>query len=154
MAAKVTLKDKGLRKLRRELERAAERCVVIGVGEGANAVYPDGTTVQEVAIWNHFGTANIPARPFISATIEQERSGIRTLQLRLAKGLYLGKVTLDQALEFIGQDVKNRIVTKINDFFPPPNAPSTIAAKKSSQPLVDTKQMVGSIDYEIRDTET
>lgn len=146
---RVTVKDRGLRKIRAELEKAADH-VVIGVGIGDQAVYEDGTTVVQVAIWNHFGTPTIPARPFISGTIDEQISQIRALQLRLSKGIFEGKITQDQALDFLGVDLQTRIVKKINDFFPPPNAPSTIAAKKSSKPLVDTKQLVGSIQYEKR----
>ena len=150
-SGRVTVKDKGLRKIRRELEKASRR-VVVGVLAGSEP-YPDGTTVEEVATWNHWGTETIPARPFITATVEERKTEIKALELRLAKGLFEGKITQEQALEFMGAYIKGEIITKINDFFPPENAPSTIARKGSSKPLVNTKQMVGSIDYQIRDSD-
>lgn len=148
-SGRVTVKDRGLRKIRRELEKASGN-VVIGVGLGKSATYEDGTSVVDVAVWNHFGTDRIPERPFISGTMEEKRSEIKAFQLRLSKGIYEGKITQEQALEFVGRDLQSKIVSKINDFFPPRNAPSTIAQKKSSKPLIDTKQLVGSINYEVR----
>ena len=150
---KVTRKDKGLRKLVAAMVGQAERVVAtVGVLEkDASNTYPDGTTTGQVAVWNHFGTDTIPARPFISGPIEGQQTEIRALQARLAKGVFEGKLEIPQALEFIGRDLTSRIQKGIVDGIPPPNAPSTIAQKKSSKPLIDTSQLLQSISYEVRE---
>jgi len=106
--------------------------------------------VAEVAIWNHYGTDTIPARPFISATIAAKRAEIEALESRLVAGVFAGKLTEEKALGLLGAYIQREIVAQINTFFPPENAESTIRKKGSSKPLIDTKQLVGSIRYELR----
>lgn len=45
-----------------------------------------------------------------------------------------------------GVDLRNKMVDKINSNLPPPNAPSTVKHKKSSHTLVDTGNMMNSVD--------
>jgi hypothetical protein len=102
-------------------------------------------------MWNHFGTENIPARPFITKPIEEQQNEIRALQVRLAKGVYEGKLSTEHALEFVGRDLQTRIQKEIVSGVPPENAPSTVAKKGSSGTLRDTDQLLQSITYEVRE---
>ncbi len=49
--------------------------------------------------------------------------------------------------------LKNAAVAKVLSNVPPPNAPSTVAAKKSDHTLIDTGEMYGAIDYRINGSE-
>lgn len=121
---------------------------------GASASTAGLSTVQ-VAIINEFredvgpgGTG--PARAPLRGTADAKREDwFKLLENALAK-VIRGKTTLRIALELVGlrasADVRNRILSgKIR----PPNAPSTIARKGSSLPLVDTAQMVNSYSYQV-----
>jgi hypothetical protein len=149
-ASGTILKDKGWEKIRRQLLEP-EKHVVIGIVKDEPHKGTEGATVADVATWNHFGTSNIPARPFISATVDANEGPIGSLIRRLAKGVLEGKIQEKQALGLIGEFILAKIVGKINDFFPPENAQSTIDKKGSSKPLIDTGQLKGSINYEVRE---
>ncbi len=152
-AGGVKVTDRGWNRLLKRIQSDQRKHVVVGIREEKGAKpYPGGdTTVAEVAAWNHYGTSRIPARPFISRPIRANQAKIKALQARLAKGFLKGKITEEQGLTLLGTAVLNLILNSINTGFPPPNAPSTKARKKSSTPLVDTSQLKGSIDMEIRD---
>jgi hypothetical protein len=51
-------------------------------------------------------------------------------------------------------EIKNEVVLAYYSNTPPPNAPSTIAKKGSDRTLIDTGEMVGSIETRIEETET
>jgi len=54
------------------------------------------------------------------------------------------------AANLLGDATKGRIQEFAIDLRDPPNAQSTVDAKGSSNPLVDTGQMIGSIDYKVK----
>ena len=58
---------------------------------------------------------------------------------------------LENKLDTVGSFLAGKMVEKIMSRVPPPNAPSTIARKKSSLPLVDTGEMMGAIDHKQRE---
>jgi len=60
-------------------------------------------------------------------------------------------IAYKDGLETFGQVAEIQITATIDRGVPPPNAPSTIAAKGSSQPLFDTGQLYGQISHEVRD---
>lgn len=58
---------------------------------------------------------------------------------------------IETKLDFVGEFLAGKMKEKIMSRIPPPNAPSTIAAKGSSLPLFDTGEMVGAIDHKQRE---
>ena len=68
-------------------------------------------------------------------------------------GLFTDKMEdeLGNKLDTVGSFLAGKMVEKIMSRVPPPNAPSTIARKKSSLPLVDTGEMMGAIDHKQRE---
>jgi len=134
---------------------ATQKTVVVGVigrkGDEQHKDSPPGTTVAQVAQWNHFGTGTIPARPFLTLAMEQHKSEIARIQRRLAQGLLEEKLTLDQALGLLGETAVGFVKQTIADGVPPPNAPSTVAAKGSDKPLINFGQLRGSISSAVRD---
>ena len=145
MSAKVTIKKT---KAFGQLRRIGNARTKVGVFDDGK-VYDDGTKVIEVAIWNHFGTDNIPARPFVTASLELARPELKALYARLVKGVLEGKITDDFAAQYLGQWAVKEIVDNINRGLFQANAPSTVAAKGSDTPLIDTAQLEGSIRAEV-----
>lgn len=129
------------------------RVGIIGKQAAEKHDEPEGAksaaTVAQVAVWNHYGTSTIPARPFITLALEQHKEDLKKLQTRLGVALVTGKVTLDQALALLGEAAVGHIKQTIADGVVPENAPSTIAAKGSSTPLINFGQLRGSISFDV-----
>jgi len=108
-----------------------------------------------VGLWQEFGTRDdagnvlIPERPFFRSTDKKIGKKIRKLVIKLrdkntmvldANGAY--KIAAFHA---------GQIQEKITSMKTPPNAPGTVAAKGSSNPLMDTSFMRQSVTWEIDD---
>lgn len=110
----------------------------------------DQLTVGEVAVYNEFGTTDdegnthVPERSFLRSTMDEKRSVIQDFIDKTLEKVP-DEYTTEQALERIGLFAVKLIAQKINSNIPPPNAPSTIRRKQSSQTLIDTRQMVQTL---------
>ena len=154
MAGRIKDRDRGYKRIMALPRQAAGNPhVAAGVtGKKAEERHQDDPlTVAEVATYNHFGTDTIPARPFISATVDKNRGKIESTQKRLLKIVLAGKLTPKKALDTLGVGIVGMVRQAINQGFPPPNADATVEKKGSSQPLVDSAQMKGAVDHEVRD---
>lgn len=157
MGRGVVVKRSKLLEQLRELG-ATQKHVAVGViGAPAREQHDDGPnvksehTVAQVAVWNHYGTSTIPARPAISIALGLHADELKKLQARLAAGIVMGKLELDQALALLGEAVVAKIKQTIADGVAPANAESTIERKGSSTPLINYGQLRGSISYDIRE---
>ena len=65
-----------------------------------------------------------------------------------AKKITRGEAAIGQVVSKLGILAKGDIQQSIVDLRDPPNAASTIRAKGSSNPLIDTGEMKNSVDYE------
>lgn len=150
---RVVSRDRGYNQLLRTAAAAARGArITVGIhaaqgNEAHTGIVP--VTVIDVALWNEFGTARIPARPFIrgwyDANLTKNRQFIGSVLART-----LGSLPLDQGLEIIGQRFVGDVQRNMAAGVPPPNAPKTIARKGSSKPLIDTGQLRQSITYVVR----
>lgn len=125
------------------------------VGFPAGPVEENGTSVAEVAAANEFGvpSKNIPERSFMRSGIREGRADfVRLNKANLIKVLK-GEMTMDQALGQLGLMGQGKIQEKIRNGPFVPNAPSTIAAKKSSVPLIDDAQMIQSVTNLVQEPE-
>ena len=128
-------------------QRAMPRRVQIGYF--ADQKYADGTDLAMVAAVNEFGSAEagVPERPFMRRANVGLDGVLRPL-VRQAMRSNLGAVGVRDAKK-IGLVVKGRIQKSIRDLDSPPNAPSTIARKGSSSPLIDEGTMLTGVDVRI-----
>lgn len=140
--------DLGWDKFKREIKQAGKASAKIGVLQGAKA-YPEGTSQAEVAFYNEFGTSKIPARPFLRPTADSNRKKYTVGLAKVLKNLPRD-ATIKQALEKVAMIAQADVRATITKLRTPPNAPSTIAQKGSSNPLIDTGAMRRSIDYEVK----
>lgn len=113
------------------------------VGFFQTAKYPNGMQVAQVARFNEFGTSKIPMRPFFRNAINKNtKKWFASLQQLLA-------IDNGKALDKVGEIARGDVVQSITTFNTPPNAKSTIKAKKSSNPLIDTGLMRRSVTYKV-----
>ena len=57
----------------------------------------------------------------------------------------IGKMSIDDLLDLYGEQMATAIKTYMRDLKSPPNHPYTVEQKGSSNPLVDTGQLIESI---------
>ena len=147
----ITLKLQGFQETKEMLVKELGKfndlgTATVGVHEGAG-VHPngDGETFAEIAIKNHFGSGNIPARPFLDVGVESVIPKInRAVEIELIKG------KPRQALEQMARLAVGGVQAYMTDLQYPPNAPYTIEKKGSSNPLIDTGALRANITSEIR----
>ena len=146
----VTDRDLGWKAIKREVERAQRREVAVGILQGSND--SEGASIAEYATYNEFGTGDVPSRPFMAMSFDENVAAINSDFQRQSKRLVTGEVTAEQALTIIGQKHAGRIQNTITGRnILPALAPSTIAAKKgSTKTLVDTGAMANAVQIEIR----
>lgn len=146
----VTDRDLGWKAIKREVERAQRREVAVGILQGSND--SEGTSIAEYATYNEFGTGDVPSRPFMAMSFDENVAAINSDFQRQSKRLVAGEVTAEQALTIIGQKHAGRVQNVITGRdIAPALALSTVAAKKgSTKTLVDTGAMVNAVQIEIR----
>lgn len=142
----------GLRALMKRMQDP-HHTVLVGVPAGAKE--QDGTTIADVAITNEFGSPenNIPERPVLRQGARRAMKKGASLNAAGLRAVIEGKKTLEQVVNLLGVAavgvIKREFVSPSPAFAP--NAPATIARKKSSRPLVDTGQYRQSITHTTED---
>lgn len=153
--AKVTVQVKNsalMDRLLKEIPKLKKAHVTVGFHDDAGQ-YEDGTDVVEVALWNEFGTKNMPQRSFIRSTIDQNIDKINQWREDALVNIIENGWPVKKALDSIGFNIQLLIQNKIKSNVPPPNAPSTTAAKRSEgssnwgRTLMDTELMIQSLTY-------
>lgn len=150
MAVKIidreTAEGKRFRQTLKELEKLQVR---VGFQHG-KATEDDGTDICDVAAWNELGTVDIPSRPFLRKSVDENEDKIRAFLEEKGEDIVAGATT-EQVLKEIGIFQKDLIQEKIKEGSYKPNALATIRRKGSSKPLIDTGRMRQSVNYEIKE---
>lgn len=95
-------------------------------------------------------SVNIPERSFLRAGHDAYIDEVLK-KTEKAMGLVIeGKMSQEQYLNMVGQMLSSKIKTYAIDLSSPPNSKITIAAKGSSNPLVDTGGMIEGITHRIK----
>lgn len=95
-------------------------------------------------------TIIIPARSFIRSTMDMRRAFYEALAQRQWNSVLDGHRDVEQALALIGEQVQGDIQNTIVALSDPPNAPATIRAKGSENPLVDQGALGLAIRYAVK----
>ena len=111
-------------KFQRMLKELADKEVRIGFQHG-KATEEDGTDVCDVAAWNELGTVNMPSRPFLRKSVDENEGKINSFLQSKKKDLVRG-VSAEQVLKEIGIFQKDLIQEKITEGSFAPNAESTV----------------------------
>jgi len=137
------------------LEQLGNSYVLIGFQTGEvtysqvknNIRKKPGMVMAQIAAANEFGTNHIPARPFMRTSFDENRQRINNIIANEYDKILAGTSTIKRSLDLIGLFGTDLIQQKIRAIYVPPNAPSTIARKKSSKPLIDFGQMIQSVRH-------
>ena len=70
----VTDRDLGWKAIKREVERAQRREVAVGILQGSND--SEGASIAEYATYNEFGTEDVPSRPFMAMSFDENVAAI------------------------------------------------------------------------------
>lgn len=135
------------KKLNEELRRIGRkigRGAALRVGFLENATYPDGRSVAMVAAANNFGTARIPPRPFFSNMVADKSPEWGRILANLIE-----KHGVEKAMALMGEGIKGQLQESIRETNEPPLAESTIKRKGFTKPLIETSNMINSVDYEV-----
>jgi hypothetical protein len=133
--------------------------------ENVSADDEDGVTIAEIAAWNELGTYNIPPRPFLRQSVDNNRDNIRAMCKEAMSAIVEGKATAQKALAMLGALQVGLVQSEIKRGGFEPNARITVEGgwmrnkksgkafyvkgKKSAQPLIDTGRMRQSVHYVI-----
>ena len=116
------------------------------IGFFESARYENGTQVAQVAFFNEFGTLRIPARPFFrNAITKNTKKWYSTLGGAIKAGR-----DPNNALSIVGEQARGDIIKSITELNTPPNAQSTINAKGSTNPLIDSGLLRRSVTYKVK----
>ena len=126
-------------------------------------VEKDGQSValSDIAIWNEYGTKNIPPRPAFRMGLESSMNTNKLLvesQMKnIAQRILTGRSSeiersLTVLLTQIGRSAKAATQDMIKvGTVSPSNAPSTIAKKGFDHPLYETGTLLANVNYEVID---
>jgi hypothetical protein len=150
---KFTDKDNGYKALVKRVFGIAKPSITAGIhaAEGAQTNPKKGkATVLEYGTYSEFGLG-VPERSFIRGTVDTKGKDWQAFAASRFRMVVAGTLTKEQALEQLGLKMQSDIQQRIADGVPPPNAPSTIAAKGSSTPLIDTGLLRSSVTYTVKE---
>lgn len=153
MKAKLVDKDLGWAEFFRRAKEIRDARVRVGVlgdtEQGGMHEKGSPLTVAEVAAVNEFGTedGHVPARSFLRSTFDEQREKLAGMGEKLIGAVLDGRMDTDQALGILGAQLAADIKAKITSNIPPPNAPSTVAAKGSDHTLIDTGAMRAAVTW-------
>lgn len=149
--------DKGMGAIEKQLELMSKSYVLVGFQQGGvtrsetkgKRTKQAGLSMPEIAAQNEFGTNEIPARPFMRTSFDENIQKINKAIQNEYEKIIDGKSTVKKSLTLIGLFMENLIKMKIRAIQTPPNSPKTIALKKSSKPLIDFGQMIQSVHSKV-----
>lgn len=120
----------------------------LSVGFLEGATYPDGTSVPMVAATQEFGAParNIPPRPFFRQTIAEHSPSWGDA---IAKLLVSNNYDVVRTLQQTGEGIKGQLQETIVKFDSVPLSPKTIKAKGFDKQLIDTSNMINSVEWTI-----
>ena len=94
-------------------------------------------------------SVKIPERSFLRAGHDAYIDEVMDKASKLVGQVIDGKMSEEQLLDFVGLTLSTKIKTYARDLSSPPNSSFTIDQKGSSNPLVDTGNMIGGIYFEV-----
>jgi hypothetical protein len=148
---KTVVKDFGFANAMAEIEfMAGKSFTQIGIQSDAPDPPNDpGISMAQLAAVQEFGSKkrNIPERSYIRSTMDEKRRTFNTFTDALSIRIIQGKITARNALKALGELIESSIKAKITNLREPALSPKTIAAKGSSNPLIDTGRLRSSIRH-------
>ena len=154
----VTVKVTGGDKYKKFLAKLGEIAggVKAGILEGATN-RETGELIAPYAIYNEFGTKNIPARPFMRTVAKEKPKTWVSTMVGHIRGRATNPAVWKESLGLAGEQMVADIKNSIENGSWAPNAPATVAAKarkgksEPDHPLMDTGEMLSAVSFEVMD---
>lgn len=108
------------------------------------SVHEFGATIQREK-----GSISIPERSFLRTTFDEKNEEWASFFKNQLKHVLALQMDVQTLFNRLGARMVGDIQEKITDLDAPPNAPSTIAKKGSSNPLIDTGGLRMRITYRV-----
>ena len=143
---RVIKRDKGWRRIQRELQRLNNRATTAGVHE-EDAASSDDVDNVEKAYLNEFGVGNRPTRSFLRATHDEKKNAWHRASVEAVRDVIRGLSSSERVLDRVGSLAAGDIKEAVVDFSNPPNALMTVRLKGKDDPLVDSGEMRDSIKH-------
>lgn len=147
MTGKVTDVDRGWKRIKRDTAALARKSVKVGIQSDAGS--DESGSIVDRAVYNEFGTRRIPARPFMRGAYDDNQADLSRTKGQVWGRIIDGTLSPQRGAALLGQRHEGQVKEKITSIKTPPNAPSTIAAKGSSNPLIASGQMRQSVRYKV-----
>jgi hypothetical protein len=112
-------------------------------------IFDDKPDLAAIAVWNEYGTSRIPARPFMRSTLDRRSAAYDRQMEKIFTKVMTGKVNVLTGLATLGKQIAKDISNSIDKWKKPPNAISTIKKKGFNDPLVETGELMNSIEYRV-----
>lgn len=152
-------------KVVKELKVASGSAVEVGVLKGGHAwlagIHEYGCTITvtpKMRAWLHYQGVHlkkettqivIPERSFLRTGYDQNRAEVLSHASKLLADVAAGTMSADQMLKGVGLELSSAIRDYALELSSPANSGMTTGRKGSSNPLVDTGDMIGGIDYRV-----
>lgn len=144
---KTKLNNKKLKDLQNHLKNVSNAYTLAGLF--SDSTNEDGLFLATIGAINDLGTSDgrIPERPWMRGWFDSNKDKIQKVMKKLSGQLLDQKINVQKALMLLGEWATNELKKEITNLRQPPNAPSTIRKKKSSNPLIDTGRMRNSVTH-------
>ncbi len=141
--------DRGAKRLAKALANGALSIGVLEADAAKEHDEAEGLTVGEVAAIHEFGLG-VPRRSFLAGWCDEKRDEIVAVIVKGGRALVKKQVPdMPTLLDQIGLWAVGSIQERISNRIAPELAPSTIAKKGSSVPLIDKGQLRASISHRV-----
>lgn len=147
--------DKGFKRIVNDLESFENLTVEAGIFEGENLTDSDITMAALGAIHEYGAgvkhgrsgsmTITVPERSWIRSTFKEKSAKWEGATVRALSAVITRGTSIFLAFTAVGERMASDLRRKITTLREPPNAPSTIEKKGSSNPLIDTGAMRQSV---------
>lgn len=125
--------------------------IEVGIFSSDDSFYAMIAGVHEfgMTIRQEKGNIIIPERSFLRSTFDEQNAKWFEFMQKRIPALLEGRTSARQICELLGTRMVADIQKKIKSLDTPPNADSTIRAKGSSNPLIDTGGMRMRVTYKV-----
>jgi len=147
MTARITRTNPAaMRLIRKRMKQLGKKAAYVGLPSST-----DGDLLMRGAVHN-FGSVsqNIPARPWLTEGVNEGVDKYQQVARNKVPRVMDGTMTIQTYYNLLGEIGKSEIQKYIRNGDFTPLADSTIEAKGSSKPLIDTGQMRNAVTYEVK----
>lgn len=166
MGVKWTTKKDKFPDMKRTIDTINSKSIEVGCIEGNHqwlaAIHEYGCDIRVTpkmrAYLHHQGLhlspdtteIHIPERSFLRSGHDKEAKEVMVKASKVIGQVIDGKMSEEQFFDMVGQMLATKIKTYARDLSDPPNHPYTVDQKGSSNPLVDTGNMIEGISFRVK----